>query len=66
MYVERDGNGKIVGAYAQPQRGRAEESLMDDNAELIAFLIRPPSTVTAQEQLASFTELGFITGPLTT
>lgn len=40
MYVERDGNGKIVGAYAQPQPGRAEEFVAKDTAELIAFLTR--------------------------
>ena len=37
MWVQRDG-GAIVGAYANPQPGLAEEPLAEDDAELVAFL----------------------------
>jgi|GEM_PF-5820101 len=36
-YVERDGQGRITGAYAVRQPGRAEEALADDDVELAAF-----------------------------
>lgn len=35
-YVERDATGKIIGDYANPQEGRAEEELPDDHPELAA------------------------------
>jgi hypothetical protein len=54
-YVERM-NGKIVGLYANPQPGLAEEFLADDDAELVAYLNPPapvPQTVSmAQARLA--------------
>jgi len=40
-YVQRD-NGAVIGIYAQPQPGYAEESLADDHPEVVAFLSPPP------------------------
>ena len=37
MYVQRNGSGVIIGAYANLQPGFAEEWLELDNPELIAF-----------------------------
>lgn len=36
-FVERDQGGTIVGVYARPQPGRAEEHLAEDHADLIAW-----------------------------
>ena len=36
-YVQRDLKGKIVGVYANPQPGRAEEFLAEDHPEIIEF-----------------------------
>lgn len=36
-YVQRQ-NGKVVGLFAQPQPGLAEELLADNHADVIAFL----------------------------
>lgn len=44
MYVERKA-GVIVGAYANPQPGYAEELVADDTAELLAFLAGPTEAV---------------------
>lgn len=41
-YVQRDGNGSINGAFANPQPGYAEEFLADDSAEVMAFLSPNP------------------------
>lgn len=38
MFVERDQDGKIKGAYRVAQPGYAEEEVADDAAELVAFL----------------------------
>ena len=40
-YVERDGQGRITGAFANRQPGRAEEALADDDVELAAFEAPP-------------------------
>lgn len=39
-YVQRE-NGKIVGSFARPQLGLAEEALPDDDPELLEFIKRP-------------------------
>lgn len=41
MFIERDQQGAIKGAYRQAQPGYAEEEIADDAAELVAFL-NPP------------------------
>lgn len=41
VYVEREG-GIIVGIYANPQPGRAEEELSDDHADVVACRNPPP------------------------
>ena len=41
VYVERDG-GAVVGIYANPQPGRAEEELADNHADVLAFRNPPP------------------------
>jgi hypothetical protein len=37
MYVQRDVNLKINGAFANPQKGYAEEFIADDAPELLAY-----------------------------
>lgn len=37
MFVQRE-NGKIIGAFRQPQPGIAEEELPDNDTELLTFL----------------------------
>lgn len=46
MYVSRDVNGAINGAFEQLQEGFAEEWLALDNPELYAFLNPPPPPYT--------------------
>lgn len=36
-YVERDGGNNIIGVYARPQPGTAEELLADNDPEVLAF-----------------------------
>lgn len=36
-WVERDGDGAIVGTYANRQTGIAEEAMADDDAEILAY-----------------------------
>lgn len=43
-FVERNAAGKIVGSFAAPQPGRAEEELPGNTAELAAFENPPPET----------------------
>lgn len=43
-YVERDAAGRIIGAYAAPQPGRAEEEKADDDPEVVAFENPPEFT----------------------
>jgi hypothetical protein len=43
-YVQRDQEGKVIGLFAQPQEGYAEEFLSDDNPEVVAFLEEQPNT----------------------
>lgn len=38
VFVERDGSGSIKGVYANLQPGYAEESLADNDAEVISFI----------------------------
>lgn len=40
MFVERDGNGAIKGAYCRPQPGLAEEPVAEDDAGLVAFMAK--------------------------
>ena len=47
VYVERDEHGALVGLYANPQEGCAEEELPDDDAEVVAF--RNPVSITDYE-----------------
>lgn len=42
VYVTRGENKKIVAVYANLQEGYAEEELLDDDAEVIAFLTPKP------------------------
>ncbi|WP_233282798.1 hypothetical protein [Agrobacterium tumefaciens] len=37
VYVQRDEHGALVGLYANPQEGCADEELPDDDAEVVAF-----------------------------
>ena len=37
VYVQRDEHGAIVGLYANPQEGCADEELTDDDAQVVAF-----------------------------
>ena len=37
-FVQRDGVGRIKGAFVKLQPGYAEEELADDNAELVTFM----------------------------
>ena len=41
MFVERDENGAIKGAYFSMQPGYAEEEIADDHPDLVAFLAPP-------------------------
>lgn len=36
-FVERDGQNKVVGTFARPQPGRAEEVLPDDHFDIVDF-----------------------------
>lgn len=45
MYVMRDEEGKIIGSFALPQKGFAEEALKDDDPELLEFLAPKPTEV---------------------
>jgi hypothetical protein len=47
VYVQRDEHGAIIGLYANPQSGCAEEEVADDDAEVLAF--RNPVTITDYE-----------------
>lgn len=51
MFAERDEAGKIVGLYARPQPGRAEEELADDHIDVVAFRDspKPPAPLTGEE-----------------
>lgn len=42
MFVRRNSDGAISGAYANKQPGIAEEELPDDDSDLLAFLNPPP------------------------
>lgn len=42
MYVQRDAQNKICGAYANAQLGYAEEWLADNDQALVAFLAPKP------------------------
>lgn len=42
MYVQRDAQNKICGAYANAQLGYAEEWLADNDPALVAFLAPKP------------------------
>lgn len=50
-FIERDQANVIVGLYARPQPGRAEEILPDDHAEVVEFRVVPPDLkpLTAEE-----------------
>lgn len=42
FYIQRDGQGKVSGVFANRQLGYAEEPLANDDPELIAFINPPP------------------------
>lgn len=44
MYVQRNEQGKIIGAFANLQEGFAESSVPDDSPELLAFY-SPPEVI---------------------
>jgi len=54
-YVERDGQGRIVGSYAAPQPGRAEEEKARDDPELVAFEAppEPPEAERAEAEIGA-------------
>ena len=58
MYVERR-DGVIVGVYANPQPGIAEEPLAEDDAELVAFLNPGPTLDDIVAERARRMALGF-------
>lgn len=41
-YVARDGEGRIIGDYANFQAGIAEEAITEDDPEFLAYLNPPP------------------------
>ncbi|EKJ97198.1 hypothetical protein C241_02829 [Bradyrhizobium lupini HPC(L)] len=47
VYVQRDEHGAIIGLYANPQSGCAEEEAADSDPEVVAFL--NPVTITDYE-----------------
>jgi len=52
-FVERDRQGNIVGVYARPQKGRAEENVRADAAEVVAFRNRKRDNPLADEARAA-------------
>lgn len=48
-YVQRDGNENIIGVFAQPQPGSAEEYLADDHADVLAFLAPKVRTISRRQ-----------------
>lgn len=50
-FVSRSSGGAIDGLYEQPQQGRAEEFLLDNDASVVAFLNAPVmvSSVSARQ-----------------
>jgi hypothetical protein len=52
MYIQRNESNVIVGVYANPQPGFAEEELPDNHADVVAFLNPPapkPKVVTMRQ-----------------
>jgi hypothetical protein len=52
-FVQRNGQGTIVGLYGNPCVGIAEEALPDDNPGIVAFLNPPPSITDYQDAIQS-------------
>ncbi len=52
-YVERDRLGRIVGTFANPQPGRAEEAKADDDPEVAAFETPAPAPARAEAAIAA-------------
>lgn len=50
-YVQRDQDGNIIGDYANPQPGYAEEALEDDAPELLARYAKPDPIQVQVEQI---------------
>lgn len=42
-YVQRDKDGKVIGHFARPQPGTAEEALPDDHPDIAAFNTPAPT-----------------------
>lgn len=58
MYVQRNEQGKIIGAFANLQEGFAESWVADDSPELLAFYNPPELILAAQSlKLQGFTQL---------
>lgn len=63
MYVQRNQEGVITGAFANMQPGYAEEYLPDDDPELLAFLSPPPplpTEVTMRQARLALLEAGLL------
>lgn len=55
-YVQRDLQGKVIGRFALPQPGIAEEYLLDDHEDLLEGAVFLKTTFTSLEFLDRFTE----------
>jgi len=56
-YVKRDEFGKIIGDYANPQPGFAEEPIADNSEELMAFY-KPKEPTYADKRAAEYPPIG--------
>lgn len=59
VYVQRNGGGAIIGVYAVPQPGLAEEPIDDQTAEVLAYLHGKRPRMLA----AILTDIQALTGP---
>lgn len=63
MYVQRNQQGQIVGAYSNLQPGYAEEWIDDNDPELLAYLNPPPpipTEVTMRQARLALLEAGLL------
>jgi hypothetical protein len=61
-YIQRDGLNAIIGLYANPQEGYAEEFLPDDNAEVIDYLTPPTiDEIDTKSMNSALTQPGSVT-----
>jgi len=64
FYILRDADGKIVGAFRQPQPDASEEFLPEGDAELIEFFERPnrmTSVISDRQFFQGLAAMGIIT-----